>query len=150
MEFSERSKILKSIGVAYLPRRVFRRSEAAHPILVLREEIFKFMGLMENNYKGPVYIGMYDIRSDKVRRLVAKYMERKGFRRIQKSVYLCQIPSKVYQEIVSDLREMNDLYENDDSFIFIPINPEILGKSHFIGKDLDLKLISGKPAAIVL
>ncbi len=150
MEFYERSKQLKEVGLKWSTDRVFRREDEKLGIHHLMEAILGFMGLKEQNYQGPVYLGMYDIRSDKVRRLVAKYMERKGFQRIQKSVYLCRLPPKIYREVVSDLREMNELYENKDSFIFIPLNSDILGRSHFIGKDLDIKMIQNKPAALVL
>ena len=94
-------------------------------------------------------MAMYDITSNKVRRLVARYFEEKGFLRVQKSVYLASLSTKQYRKIADDIADMNALYENADSIIFMPLNDQIIAESRFIGKELDFQLATQPPSSIV-
>jgi CRISPR-associated protein Cas2 len=119
---------------------------AATPEIVAA--ILTFMGRSKTNHNR-TYMAMYDITSNKVRRLVARYFEEKGFLRVQKSVYLASLSTKQYRKIADDIADMNALYENADSIIFMPLNDQIIAESRFIGKELDFQLATQPPSSIV-
>ena len=75
-----------------------------------------------------LFFVMYDIESNKVRRTVATYLEKKGCQRIQKSVYLANLDSSVYEQIRSDL-------------IFCQASVDELKSMDVIGHNLDLDLV---------
>ncbi|MCI6200435.1 MAG: CRISPR-associated endonuclease Cas2 [Succinivibrionaceae bacterium] len=88
-----------------------------------------------------LFFVMYDIESNKVRRTVATYLEKKGCQRIQKSVYLANLDSSVYEQIRSDLTEVQGMYENNDSIIFCQASVDELKSMDVIGHNLDLDLV---------
>ena len=88
-----------------------------------------------------LFFVMYDIESNKVRRTVATYLEKKGCQRIQKSVYLANLDSSVYEQIRSDLTEVQGMYENNDSIIFCQASSDELRSMDVIGQNLDLDLV---------
>ena len=88
-----------------------------------------------------LFFVMYDIESNKVRRTVATYLEKKGCQRIQKSVYLANRDSSVYEQIRSDLTEVQGMYENNDSIIFCQASVDELKSMDVIGHNLDLDLV---------
>ena len=88
-----------------------------------------------------LFFVMYDIESNKVRRTVATYLEKKGCQRIQKSVYLANLDSSVYEQIRSDLTEGQGMYENNDSIIFCQASVDELKSMDVIGHNLDLDLV---------
>ncbi len=88
-----------------------------------------------------LFFVMYDIESNKVRQNIAKYLERKGCQRIQKSVYLANLDSSVYEQIRSDLTEVQGMYENNDSIIFCQASVDELKSMDVIGHNLDLDLV---------
>src|SRR5690606_1027949 len=83
--------------------------------------------LLENQRskdKSMLYIVMYDIENNKVRTQVAKYLIKKGCLRIQKSVYLAKSNRTLYKDICEALKDINEMYENDDSIFVLPIPEE--------------------------
>lgn len=94
------------------------------------------------DYKMLFFI-MYDIENNKVRNLVAKYLEKKGCIRIQKSIFLANTDFSVYQEICIDLAEVQACYDNQDSIIAVPIPIDYLSSMKVIGKYIDTDIIIG-------
>lgn len=92
-----------------------------------------------------IYLIMYDITEDKVRNQIAKYLEKKGCTRIQKSVFLARSESKHFQEIYDTLREVNSYYENEDSIILVPVNASDVRSMKLIGKNIQIEAITDKP-----
>lgn len=92
-----------------------------------------------------LYLVMYDIEDDRVRTMIAKYLLRKGCIRIQKSVYLADTPREVFEEIATTLKEVNQLYDNHDSIILLPLSIDELRSMKIIGKDVDLSLFTDPP-----
>lgn len=89
-----------------------------------------------------IFFVMYDITSNKVRTLVAKYLEQKGCTRIQRSIYLADLPSERFENIKNDLAEVQAAYENTDSILLIPISASHLDSMRIIGKDINVELIT--------
>lgn len=84
---------------------------------------------------------MYDIESTKVRNQIVKYLLKKGCTRIQKSIFLADLPINEYEEIKSDFTEVQQCYENNDSILIVPISTDYLQSMKVIGKTLDIDLI---------
>ncbi len=90
-----------------------------------------------------LYFVMYDIENDKVRRLVAKYLIKKGLTRIQKSIYVADTSRKVFDEIQETLRAVQEAYDNHDSIVMVPIAADDLRAMKIIGKNIDLDIVLG-------
>ncbi len=91
------------------------------------------------------YLIMYDISSDKVRLAVAKYLERQGCVRIQKSVFILRSDNPHFQQIHDTLKEVNSYYENEDSIILVPVNASDVRSMKLIGKNVYIQAIVDKP-----
>ncbi len=149
MAVSEKFNALRQIGLKLEDERILVIQEGEiEPLKIWRAVAIHLM--QKRSTHDQVYLAMYDITSSKVRRLVANYFEKQGFRRVQKSVYLGNLQESTYRKLVGDIKEMNLLYENQDSFIFMPLSDGLLDRSHFIGKELDFQLIRALPATIIL
>lgn len=98
-----------------------------------------------NSEKRPVnnmlFFVMYDIESNKVRYNVAKYLQKKGCTRIQKSIFLADLDRATYESIRSDLTEIQSMYENHDSIIICPVGTEQLMNMKIIGLNIDVDII---------
>jgi len=85
---------------------------------------------------------MYDIENDKIRTNVAKYLIRNGCTRIQKSVFLAAVKRKKFMDIYQTLKEINAMYDNEDSIFFVPVGEDILNNMKIVGKNIDFELIT--------
>ncbi len=85
---------------------------------------------------------MYDIENNKIRTHIAKYLIRKGCVRIQKSVYFADIKRNVFKEIQKTLKEINAMYDNDDSIFFIPISEDHLNNLRVVGRNIDFEYMT--------
>ena len=83
----------------------------------------------------------YDIENNKVRTKIAKYLLRKGCVRVQKSVFMAQIDRKIFHEIHSTLKKVQDLYENTDSILFLQVAEDNLRGMKMVGQHIDIDLI---------
>ena len=89
-----------------------------------------------------LFFVMYDIESDKVRRHVVKYLERQGCSRVQKSIFLADLPVSTYDRIRSDLVEVQACYENNDSILVVPISTDYLKAMKVIGQTINVDVIT--------
>lgn len=120
-------------------------SDIDNDIGSLEQRIQKILGIVRNNQTKDnhmVFFVMYDIRSNKVRRLVFKYLTRKGCTPIQRSVFLAEAPMDVFQQIQSDLAEVQQAYENKDSIIVLPITTDYLRMMKIIGQHIAVDVIT--------
>lgn len=101
-----------------------------------------------NDPKRPIgnmlFFVMYDIESNKVRRHIVKYLIKKGCTRIQRSIFLADLSSILYEEIKKDLAEVQAMYENTDSILIVPISVNYLESMKIIGQNLDIDIIAHK------
>jgi CRISPR-associated protein Cas2 len=84
---------------------------------------------------------MYDIESTKVRNQIAKYLLREGCTRVQKSIFLADLPLDTYNRMRSELAQVQECYENQDSILIVPISTDYLQSMKVIGQTLDVDLI---------
>ncbi len=85
---------------------------------------------------------MYDVKNDRIRRLMAKYLEQKGCIRVQKSVFFARLHRKVQKEVLEMLRKMNNCYENQDSILVLPVGEDMLNSLTCIGQEFELQLLT--------
>lgn len=143
LSFVDQMKKLIASGINDSPKIVVKdESEALTP---LEERVQDILGLSDNARKRKdrmLFFVMYDIESDKVRRLVVKYLIREGCTRIQKSIFLADRPVATYNKIKSDLAEVQAVYDNEDSIIVLPVTTDYLRMMKVIGKNIDVDIIT--------
>lgn len=76
--------------------------------------------------------------------MVAKYLIKKGCFRIQRSIFLADLNTNKYEQIKTDLAEVQASYENDDSILIVPITESYLNTMKIIGKSLNIDIIMNK------
>lgn len=84
----------------------------------------------------------YDIENNKIRRLVARLLEKEGCIRVQKSVFFARVHRRRYRDLTDLLRQIQQLYENNDSIILLPVGEDMLNSLQCIGQSFDLELIT--------
>lgn len=95
-----------------------------------------------------LYMIMYDIENNKIRTHIAKYLIKKGCLRIQKSVYLAKSSPGVMRDITETLKEINEIYQNEDSIFVLPVPEEKFNNIKVIGKNVEFELVT-KPKNIM-
>lgn len=117
----------------------------------LSQRIKKINALIANKnkkHRTMTYFVMYDIENDKVRRLVARYLEKKGLIRIQKSIFIADTDHLTFDEITKALKETQQAFENNDSYILAPISIDELRAMKIIGKNVNIDFITGDKSTL--
>ena len=96
------------------------------------------------------YLILYDIENNKVRTRVAKYLQKKGCIRIQKSVFMASTSSKKFNDIHQTLKEVQEFYENTDSILLVPVNTSDLRSMKIIGKEIHIQTLLDKPNTLFI
>lgn len=150
-DLKERIAKLKEAGLAPVSKNPASSSE--DELAPLPDRIRRILDILQPNpIKSTTmnYLIMYDIENNKVRRLVAKYLEKKGCVRVQKSVFLIHSDHKKFDDIRKTLADINDTYENDDSIILVPLNISDARSMKLIGKNVDISRIVDPPNTVFL
>lgn len=111
----------------------------------LEERVRHILQLAQRVKKTPnrmLFFVMYDIESNKVRRLVSDYLLRQGCSRIQRSIFLAEASTELYEQIKADLTEVQTAYENADSIIVLPVTTDYLRQMKVIGKHIAVDVIT--------
>ena len=109
------------------------------------ERVSQMLHIINDLHRKPtnmLFFVMYDIESNKVRNQVVKYLIKKGCVRVQKSIFLADLDTSVYEEIRSDLAEVQEAYENQDSILIVPLSTDYLRAMKVIGKSVNLDIIT--------
>ena len=117
--------------------------ESLEPLSERVEHLLGIINEKERKETNMLFFVMYDIGSNKVRRLVSKYLLRQGCFRIQESVFLADISHEKYDLIRSDLAEVQAAYDNDDSILIVPISTDHLKSMKIIGQNINVDIITG-------
>lgn len=148
-QFNEEQKQRK-IGDSVLPdnaRSPSRPKEDNGVFLPLQERVDKLLDIVNKPGRKAtqmLFFVMYDITSNKVRAMVAKYLIKKGCFRIQRSIFLADLNAGACNQIKTDLAEVQASYDNDDSILIVPVTENFLNAMKIIGKDLNLDIILDK------
>jgi CRISPR-associated protein Cas2 len=116
----------------------------------LRQRLAALQQLRPQNIQDMMCFIAYDIESNKVRTQIAKYLIRQGCHRVQKSVYVAQLPRSRYREMVEALRVINELYDNEDSIFFLPVGEDNLNRMEIVGRDLYLEVAREQRHTLIL
>lgn len=134
---------LARAGVAHSPE-INRQVGNLEGLPTLQQRVNHILGIVNLPQRKPtnmLFFVMYDIESDKVRRHIAKYLERKGCTRVQRSIFLADLDTADYQEIKTDLAEVQSLYDNHDSIIVCPVSTDQIRAMQIIGEDISIDVI---------
>lgn len=147
ISFAEKLARIKKAGLAKAPSdSVHEEAEAIESLEKRIEKIFKLVNDKKTTHM--LYFIMYDIENNKIRQYIAKYLEKKGCIRIQKSIFLTQSERPVFKEIRDTLKEVQTAYDNQDSILLVPISTDELRSMSMIGKDVDLDFIQNKKSTM--
>lgn len=114
-------------------------------ITTLEQRIEKILGIVKRDSRpagNMIFFVMYDIEDNKVRHQVFKYLMRMGCYRVQRSVFLADLPNQKYDQIRKDLTEVQAAYENNDSILVVPISTDYLTAMKIIGQTIDVDVIT--------
>lgn len=113
------------------------------PLEELNQRIKLLLHICETglNHNGMIFFIMYDIEHNKVRTHIAKYLIRKGCVRLQKSVFIAQKPRSVFDELYTTLKEVQDLYDNEDSILFLPVSTDEIHAMKVIGLNISFDMV---------
>lgn len=142
-------EILKKLKQAGLHKAAqleqLKRLGLEEEMLPLNERVEKIMELFKASAMTPAThtLGfiMYDIEDNKIRTHIAKYLERLGYLRIQKSIFFGNISRKVHEDVYKAIKEINELYDNSDSIVFLPVSNDDISKVKLIGKNIEFHVM---------
>ncbi|MDL2213259.1 CRISPR-associated endonuclease Cas2 [Bacteroides sp. OttesenSCG-928-E20] len=113
--------------------------------LSTEERVRQILGVINRKNRNPstmLFFVMYDIESDKIRRYIVKYLQRKGCLRVQRSIFFADLDASSCEEIKRDLAEVQAIYENKDSILIVPISTDMLKSMKVIGQNLNIDIIT--------
>ena len=145
LSFVQKMKALSESGISGSPRPSVGSEENGDNLLPLAVRIDRILGLTEKAKKQNgrmLFFVMYDIESDKVRRLVVRYLQKSGCTRVQKSIFLAESPVATYNRIREDLAEVQAVYDNQDSIIVLPVTTDYLRMMKIIGREVNIDIIT--------
>ncbi len=122
-----------------------RSQESWDALPTIEERVQIILGIANNKQRkstNMLFFVMYDIESNKVRRYIVKYLEKKGCTRIQKSIFLADLPMEKYQDIRNDLTQVQAVYDNEDSILVVPITTDYLKAMKVIGQNINMDIIT--------
>ena len=138
---------MKKLASASLHKRNMDASEVngSADIGTVEWRVKRILGLVERQRKNKdrmLFFVMYDIESNKVRALVHKYLKRMGCTPIQRSIFLADTEIETYNQIKSDLADVQEAYENNDSIIVLPVSTDYLKMMKIIGQKIEVDVIT--------
>ena len=116
------------------------------PIESLENRIKKILEISNRNHlkaSDMLYFIMYDIENNKVRTSISKYLIKNGCQRVQKSIFFAESKRQVFNKIHSDLKAIQEMYDNEDSIFFVPVSTDQLQSMKIIGQNIDFDLVIG-------
>jgi len=105
------------------------------------QTIFGLFNKIKTEAGKMVFFVMYDIENDKVRTKISKFLIQEGCLRVQKSIFMAELNKSDYERLARTLKEVNEVYDNEDSIMLVPVSPEQLNAMRVIGKNLDVDFV---------
>jgi len=138
LSYLKKMLALKKAGIKVSPQKVIDDELAP-----LSTRIGLILGIENKPIKTTemLYFVMYDIENDKVRTQISKFLIKKGCIRIQKSIFIAKSERVKFHEIHDALKLINELYDNQDSIIMVPVSTDIVSNMKLIGQNVDIDII---------
>jgi CRISPR-associated protein Cas2 len=146
ISFAERMKRIYQAGLKESDRMIPNPLKRKELELLDREERLKRLIEILNKTKtmkpgNVLAFIMYDIENNRIRRYLAKYLEKEGYVRVQKSVFFGNIDRSFHKNVCATLKEVNERYDNGDSIMVLPVSIDMFNNLKVIGKNLDYELV---------
>lgn len=144
LSFVEKMKKFANAGIPQ-PLSPNRMTGDIEGIKTIEERIEFLLNIVKQSNRpadSMLFFVMYDIESNKVRNQIVKYLLKNGCTRVQKSIFLADLPLSVYETIKRDLTEVQECYENNDSILIVPISTDYLQAMKVIGQSIDVDIIT--------
>ena len=139
------SESLAKIKKTYTEKQPFINAclddDLLQPIEVRARAILDIVNDPKRPIGNMLFFVMYDIESNKVRRMVFKYLIQQGCHRVQNSIFIADLSLDKFDKISSDLREVQAFYDNNDSILIVPVSTDLLKSMKIIGKNIDIDVI---------
>lgn len=144
LTFQEKLRKIQSsgLGIANPNRQLAHDIEDMPSIDQRVGEILDIVGRTNRPAGNMLFFIMYDIASNKVRNQVSKYLIKLGCHRVQKSIFLADLPSDTYERIKQDLTEVQAVYDNEDSILVVPVSTDLLKSMKIIGQNINVDVIT--------
>lgn len=139
-----RSMLKHKAGIAKHRMMNVKRQSDVDDLPTLEERLKVILDLLnkkERQSSNMIFFVMYDIASNKVRRAVVKYLQRRGCHRVQRSIFLADVKPEVCSEIQHDLAAVQAMYDNKDSIFIVPLSIDYVKSMKVIGENIDFDLI---------
>lgn len=145
LSFPEKLRLIKNAGLRVNPdaHRIESEEDDLEDIGKRIKRVLNIYQSSNHNPLSMIYFIMYDIEDHKIRRHIAKYLIQKGCVRVQKSIFMAQSQRAVFQEIHQTLKEVQELFDNNDSILFVPVSVDLLRSMKILGQSIDVDLIIG-------
>lgn len=146
---AEKLLMLKKAGIN--EKRNSGQTPADDQLLPLGERIRKILGIFrktESKTNRMLYFIMYDIENNKVRTAIAKYLEKQGCIRVQKSIFIADTERQKFDEMHNTLKEVQSFYDNNDSIFFVPVSSDEIRAMKIIGQSIDFNFFLSNPSTI--
>lgn len=121
------------------------RVDCLDPLQQRAKKIIRIVDNPNRNALSMIFFVMYDIENNKVRRYIAKYLERKGCIRIQKSVFIAEGERKLFDDIAATLLAVQQAYENHDSLFVVPVSTDQLKAMKIVGQGFNRDIFANPP-----
>ena len=124
------------------PNRVGTNTDNMPTLEARIEHLLHIVKQTKRQADNMLFFVMYDIESNKVRNQIVKYLLKNGCTRIQKSIFLADLPLASFEMIKKDLTEVQACYENNDSILVVPISTDYLQAMKVIGQTIEIDIIT--------
>jgi CRISPR-associated protein Cas2 len=144
LTFTEQIRLIHKAGLEGKSDSYVNGKDDVKDIASLRERIKVILNITERSKieaGNMLYFIMYDIENNKVRTLISKYLEKKGCQRVQKSIFFAETPRNIYNQIVKDLKEVQETYDNHDSIFMVPVSTDQVRAMKIIGQNIDFDIV---------
>jgi len=143
LTFLEKLMLIKNAGLSARSDLTIERNDddLLDDLSTRLKRIMNIYRLHNNNPAKMIYFIMYDIEHNKIRTQIAKYLIKKGCTRVQKSIFLAQTDRTVFNEIHQTIKEVQQVYDNNDSIFFVPVSADQLRAMKIVGQSIDMDLI---------
>jgi CRISPR-associated protein Cas2 len=139
-DFATRVREARAAGMRYT---AFKRQEDAGTAMERAQQVMEFFAQANAEGKNDevVFWICYDVSNNRIRRYLAKFLIKKGCIRVQRSVFLGRMRRPAFQSLCRALHEVNEMYENHDSVIVMPVSTDSADKTRFIGENVSVEWV---------
>lgn len=97
-----------------------------------------------------MFLVLYDISDEYTRRSVVTYLLREGCLRIQRSVFMGNLPYSRMMSIAKTLKETQAFAHNEDSYIILPLRKESVDAMVVCGDRCNIDMILRRQNVVFL